>query len=477
MKKVVLIYPKSLDSIEEKAFLPLSLLSISALLKNVNVKIIDQRVDRNWEKELMDNLDKDVVCVGITSMTGPQLKHAIHISKTVKKIINVPVVWGGVHASLLPKQTLDNEFVDIIVIDEGDITFPELVNHLIDKKGLDDINGIAYKKNGSIIFTAQRESLDMGHLSKIPYHLINNINPYIGVKSEKIYKRSLPMQTSRGCPHRCEFCYNTTFNKKKWRAKDSDRVIAEINELVEKYNINGIFLLDDNFFADLKRVKGIFKRIKDLPVELYNLTCRVDTFSRFDDELVGLMEEIGVQSIYLGVESGSEDILKKLNKDISIEQVFISNEKIKKTNIKPIYSFMIGFPFETEGDIRKTLKLIYLLKRQNKSAIFGVNIFNPYPSNIMKECIDKGFVDPQKTEDWASDWRNVKLPWVSERQMDKFRKIAFSVELLYDPLTFKNIGKRFFSSFLLSLSLFRIKHNLFYFYFEDKLLKFYRNIK
>lgn len=477
MKKVVLIYPKLLDSIEEKAFLPLSLLSISALLKNINVKIIDQRVDKNWEEELLNNLDKDVVCVGITSMTGPQLKHAIHISKIVKKIINAPVVWGGVHASLLPKQTLDNEFVDIIVIDEGDITFPELINHLIDKKELDNIKGIAYKKNGDIIFTSQRESLKMGLLPKIPYNLINNIDTYIGVKSEKIYKRSLPMQTSRGCTHRCAFCYNAAFNKKKWRGKDLDRVIAEINELVAKYDINGIFLIDDNFFADLKRVKEIFGRIKGLSIELYNLTCRVDTFSRFDDELVSLMGEIGVQSIFLGVESGSEDILKKLYKNISIEQVFISNEKLKKTNIKPVYSFMMGFPFETESDIKKTLRLIYLLKRQNKSAIFGVNIFNPYPSNIMKECIDKGFVYPQKTEEWASDWKNAKLPWVSQRQMDNFRKIACSVDLLYDPSVFKSIGKRFFSSFLLSLSLLRIKHNFFNFYFEDKLLKFYRKYK
>lgn len=474
MKKVILIYPKLIDNIEEKAFLPLSLLSISALLKNVNVKIIDQRVDKNWEKELLDNLDKDVVCVGITSMTGPQIKHAIHISKTVKGIINAPVVWGGVHASLLPEQTLNNEFIDIIVIGEGDITFPELVNHLIDEKDLNDINGIAYKKNGAIIFTAQRESPNIRLLPAIPYHLINNINKHIGAPSEKLYKRSLAMQTSRGCPHRCTFCYNTSFNKRKWRAKDPDRVIAEINELVERYNINGIYLMDDNFFADLKRAKEIFKRMKNSSIVLYYLSCRADTFSHFDDELLNSMEESGVQQIFLGIESGSEDILKRLKKDISIEQILTSAEKLKNRNIAPVYSFIISFPFEAESDRRKTLELIYLLKRQNRSARFGVNIFNPYPSDIVTDCIDKGFVYPQKTEDWASDWKNIILPWASERQMDKFRKIAFSVNLLnIDSAVFKSIGKRIFSSFLWGLSLFRIKHNFFNFYFEDKLLKFY----
>ncbi|MFA6129487.1 MAG: radical SAM protein [Candidatus Omnitrophota bacterium] len=477
MKKVVLIYPRVLDNIEEKTFLPLSLLSIAALLKNVEVKIIDQRINKDWEKDLIGSLDKDVVCVGITSMTGPQLKQAIDISETVKKTISAPVIWGGVHASLLPEQTLANEFVDIVVIDEGDITFPELVNCLIDKKELDSVNGIAYKKNGAVIFTAPREPLSMEALPEIPYHFIGDITPYIGVNDETIYKRTLPIQTSRGCPYRCAFCYNTTFNKKKWKAKDSRRVIKEINELVEKYNINGVFLIDDNFFADLKRVKEIFAKIKDMSIVLHNLTCRIDTFFRFDDELIGLMREVGVQSIYLGVESGSPAVLKRLNKDINIEQVLISSDKFRNTSIKPVYSFMIGFPFETENDIRKTFKLIYLLKKRNKSAVFGLNIFNPYPSNIMKECTGKGFISPEKTEGWANDWRHIKLPWISQRQMDRFKKAAFSVDLLYDPSVFKSAGKRLLTSLLLNLSLFRIKHNFFSLYFEERSLRFFKDLK
>ena len=477
MKKVILIYPRLQDTIEEKAFLPLSLLCIAAPLKDINVKIIDQRVDQDWEKELLDSLNEDVVCVGINSMTGPQLKPAIDISKTVKKKINVPVVWGGVHASLLPRQTLENEFVDIVVIDEGDLTFHELVNCLINNKNLASVRGIGYKQNNSIIFTDQRELLDMDSLFPVPYSLVKDIDRYIGIKNEELYKRSLPLQTSRGCPYRCVFCYNAAFNKKRWRAKDSAKVIAEINEIVEKYKINGLFLLDDNFFVDFKRAKEIFRGIKKLPVELYNLTVRADTFSRFDDELIGLMDEIGVKSIYIGVESGSEEILKKLNKDITLDEVFISNQKIKKTKIKPVYSFMVGFPFEKESDRRKTLKLIYLLKKQNKSALFGFNILNPYPSNIMQDCIKRGFNYPEKTEDWASDLSNVQLPWISCRQMKKFRRIAFSISLLYDPSDFKNPGKKLFANFLLTLSLFRIKFNFFSLYFEDKLFSLYRRLK
>lgn len=477
MKKVILIYPKLQDSIEEKAFLPLSLLCVAAPLKNIDVRIIDQRVDPDWERQLLDNLDEDVVCVGINSMTGPQLKSAIDIAKTVKSKINAPVVWGGVHASLLPKQTVENKFVDIVVIDEGDITFAELLDCLINKRDLGSVKGIVYKKGDSAVFTGQRELVDMDMLPNIPYHLVKSMDSYIGVKNEELYKRSLPFQTSRGCPHRCIFCYNAAFNKKRWRAKEAAKVIDEIKEITEKYKINGLFLLDDNFFVDFKRAKEIFRGIKHLPVELHNLTVRADTFSRFDDELIGLMGEIGVKSIYVGVESGSEEILKRLKKDITLEQVFAANRKLKKTKIKPVYSFMVGFPFENESERRKTLRLIYLLKKQNKSALFGFNILNPYPSNIMKDCIDKGFIYPQKTEDWASDWRNVQLPWLTEKQMARFRKIAFSVGLLYVPSDFKTVAKRFFSSFLLGLSMIRIKYNFFNFYFEDKLLESYRKMK
>lgn len=144
----------------------------------------------------------------------------------------------------------------------------------------------------------------------------------------------------------------------------------------------------------MKKVLLIYPRLADsieekalLPLSLLYISALLKDVN--DDDFLGLMEEVNVQTIFVGVESGSEDILKRLKKDITIEQVFISSEKLKNTNIKPTYSFMIGYPFETEDDRRKTLRLIYLLKKQKRSAIFGVNIFNPYPSNIMKECIDK----------------------------------------------------------------------------------------
>lgn len=473
MKKVILIYPKSEDKPKKSAVLPLGLLCIAANVKNVEVKIIDQRIEGNWECVLRDSLDEDVVCVGITSMTGFQLNYAIEISKIVKRLSDIPVVWGGIHASLLPEQTIENDFVDIVVIGEGDITFAELVGHLIEKRDLESVEGIVYKRNGYIVFTTPRELMNLSQLSDIPYDLIN-MEDYIYNLSSTANERIVAIQTSRGCPYQCTFCYNTTFNKNKWRSMDTEKVVSSIRKLKEKYKITGIFLLDDNFFAYQKRAKEILRRSKEFNVEFLNLNCRADTLSRFDDELLEIMEDIGVRSFYSGIESGSKKILKKLKKDIQLEQVITANEKLNNTSIQPTYSFMIGFPFETSEDVKDTLHFICRLKRQNSSSIFGLNVFNPYPSKIIEECIEKGFVYPRKTEEWARKWENVYLPWINEKQRKKTKKMTYSVDLLGTPMESKNAIVKIIFSFFLSLTFFRLKYGFWGFYFERVVLDFYR---
>jgi|ETNmetMinimDraft_2_1059921.scaffolds.fasta_scaffold112664_1 radical SAM superfamily enzyme YgiQ (UPF0313 family) len=210
MMKVLLVNPKSEYTFKEENQLPLPLLYIAAKLEGVvDVKIIDQQLG-NWENELTNNLDQDVLCVGVTSMTGPQLKQAIRISKMVKSK-GIPVIWGGIHASLTTEQTLLNDFVDIVVIGEGDLTFPEVVSQLLGNKELDKVNGIAYKKDGKVRFTSQRNQIDMDALPEVPYHLVD-MSKYFLHPTSNPTERVLPIQTSRGCPYNCKFCYNLLFN-------------------------------------------------------------------------------------------------------------------------------------------------------------------------------------------------------------------------------------------------------------------------
>ena len=176
-KRVVLVYPHIIEGWQARPrmAMPMSLLCIATPVMNAgyDVKIIDQRVEPRWESILRQELQKDPLCVGVSSMTGPQLRHALDISKMVKEYGNSPVIWGGTHASLLPDQTLKNENIDIVVQGEGEETFPELVEALDGKRPLSTVKGIWYKENGHIKNTGMRPFIDLNKQPPLPYHLID----------------------------------------------------------------------------------------------------------------------------------------------------------------------------------------------------------------------------------------------------------------------------------------------------------------
>ena len=152
-KRVLLVYPHIIKGwqAQPRVEIPMGLLCIATAVvqEGYDVKIIDQRIEPRWRSMLERELREDPICVGISSMTGPQLRYALEISKIVKDYGNVPVVWGGIHPTILPDQTLRNEFIDFIVQGEGEETFLELVQALEGKKPLGTVKGICYKDHHS----------------------------------------------------------------------------------------------------------------------------------------------------------------------------------------------------------------------------------------------------------------------------------------------------------------------------------------
>ena len=236
MSDVILFFPKS----EEKdiVLLPASVLMVAAPLVKAGykVKIIDQRVDKNWKQTLLEEAAKDPLVFGVSALTGAQILNGLEASKLVKACSSVPVLWGGVHPSLLPKQTLENKYIDFVVVGEGEETLLELIKALETKSPLKKIKGLGYKDNGKIFLSPQREFIDLDKLPEIPYHLIN-IENYIEKKSFATGRigRDMAFYTSRGCPHRCGFCYNKEFNKQGWRGKSSEKVVGDMKKLIQDY--------------------------------------------------------------------------------------------------------------------------------------------------------------------------------------------------------------------------------------------------
>ena len=164
-----------------------------------------------------------------------------------------PIVWGGVHPTLLPEQTASNGYVDVVVRGEGELIVKDLANALASHKPLDNVLGITYRSGRVIKSNPDGKVIDLDAIPvDLPYDLLK-MKRYPSVKSGRFH-----IQTSRGCPHRCGFCYNSLFNKNKWRAKSAERVLDEIEYILEKFpQVKIIDPIDDNFFVDEDRVKQI----------------------------------------------------------------------------------------------------------------------------------------------------------------------------------------------------------------------------
>jgi len=411
-KNIVLFHPAMRlgEETQNRTSIPLGVLAVATPLDlaGYEVKIIDQDIEDGWKDILVSELKKNPICVGVSTKT---------------------VVWGGVHCSLLPEQTLQNENVDIVVQGEGEETFFELVKALEQGNPLSRIKGIWYKEDGEIKRTKTRPFVDLNEQPTPSYHLVD-VNRYL----MKVFGVDhVRFSSSRGCPFRCGFCYNTVFNKRTWRGLTPERTVEEIGKIRSKYGVRGIQFTDDLFFTDIGRVKEIVQEVVDnrLDVVFTKLDIHGHQLSKLDDDFLALLEKAGCKMLVVGVESGSQRILDLINKDINVSDVIDLNKRMKKFSIIPKFSFMMGFPTETVEDISKTISLILRLLDDNKEAMKDINVYTPYPGTELFELsVKNGLVPPDRLEDWMSfNWRTINrrnTPWVTKEREKLLRMLHCS---------------------------------------------------
>lgn len=430
-KSVVLIYPNLITGCmsNPKVQIPMGLLCVATPVSRAGykVKIIDQRIQPQWQSLLRQELEQDPVCIGITSMTGPQLQPALEISRMAKEYGNVPVVWGGVHPSLLPEQTLENEYIDIVIQGEGEETFLELVQALEGKRPLNNVKGIWYKENGRTRHTGIRHFIDLNQQPPLSYHLI---------EPRKYFRTMFNVEhlnffTSRGCPYPCTFCFNTVFNKRSWRAMDPDIVVQRIKDFVLKYKVRGLTFTDINFFTDMDRGRNILKGIirENLNIIISKISIRVDTLSKMDKDDFVLLERVGCRRLTIGVESGSERILHLLKKPIDLPQLLKINSNMRQYSLVPSYLFMMGIPTETKDDLAESVSLAIKLLDENPNVVNIFSIFTPYPGTELFDIAVKHGLDvPQQIKEWIPfNYRNYtqNTHWLSKEMLKIIEMIDF----------------------------------------------------
>ena len=323
--------------------------------------------------------------VGITVMTA-KYASAMKVSQIAKSVNErIRVVWGGPHPTICTKEVIGEPSVDFVVSGEGEKTLEELLAQL--KRGSDDfgkIRGLAYKKNGIAQVNAPRElvqSLD----ELTPPDRENMVYP------ERYFADSFSnMITSRGCPFLCGYCSAKSIWTRKTRYRSIDSVISEIRGIKSKFGSKNFYFWDDSFTVNRNRAIDICNRLIGESLHIsWGCTTRVDLL---DEEVLHLMKKAGCDYISIGVESGSEHILKIIEKDITVQQVKKAVEMIKKSKIAFEAFFIIGFPDETKPDIEKTFQLM----KEMEGGTVCFSVFTPYPGSAQFDTAKRYGLIPEK---------------------------------------------------------------------------------
>lgn len=460
-KKVVLFFPAPFPYRRPWKGVPLSLLAISRVLdkEKYEVKIISRFLNDNPEKEILAEA-KDGLCLGITAMTGFQIYDGLKMAMLVKRANpDLPIIWGGWHPSILPKQTLKNKYVDIVVRGQGDWTFPELVSCLEKSLDLEKVAGIGYKKNNKIIFTNERPLQDINNLPPLPYHLVDVEKCIIGTEYGQ---RTLPYISSYGCPFHCGFCVEQIVNRGHWIGLEAEKVVSEWEELVKKYKVDSIAVYDSNFFVDKKRVYDICAGLlkKRIKIKWGNANGRIPQLVKYEPEIWEVMKKSGCSMILTGAESGSQIALDLIKKDMKVDEIIQFTKLCQKYQIKILFSFLVGLPWSNKPlenskfvkeEYKTTLSLIDKLLRICKNNRFTYYLFLPYPgAPLFNRAVKLGLKTPFTLNGWSTYLISpedafktvVKQKWIPLKQAKEVAMLTQYVFGLIDPTYYQVLRSR-----------------------------------
>lgn len=398
----------------------------SVLREKHDVKLLDLRVSDfseaylNWA---------DYMCL---SAGTPQLDHALEISQTAKEN-GLTTIWGGLHGTILKDQTIAHPLVDIIVRDQGEATISDLIETLENGSSLSAVDGISWKNNGVAIHNKPRIQPKLSTLPDPAFDLVN-LKKYLN-KDRHLGDRVIDVNSSRGCPHRCAFCYITSiYRPGYWDGFPPERIVSWIEHLDEKCNITGFKFQDDEFFVRKTWVEEICKLLIERGHDYkWSTSARIDYTYRWGDDFLALISKAGCRRVQLGIESGSQRILDLMKKDIKVEQIMPAIEKIKKHGIAGMCNFMIGLPTETKSDIYATWKIMNQIKKVDPNSITrALHMFTPYPGTELYDfCLRMGWKQPETLEDWSKidlERDIYDYPWIPEERKEFIRVLLLAMD-------------------------------------------------
>ncbi len=355
---------------------PLGLLSIGTYLKQHGheIKIYDRCVDKTKLQKVLRDFKPEIVGVSVMSSRG--LKDAIKVSEAVRRS-GCPVVWGGQLPSMQTELVLKSGYVDMVSFGEGEETWLELVSCMEKNRDYSDIKGLAYRDGDTIKRNECRPFSDLRDMPVSDWSLLDvpkYMQSYLGCN------RMMYIYSSKGCPCRCAFCSNVNFHKSTHRKRPNEYVIAEIKYLIDNFGLDGVFFSDELWCLKKSDMQDFCNRIHENKLDFHwGVQLRI---GMFDEDDYRTMYEAGCRWIFFGVESGSDEMLKAIHKNIDKEAIKPTMDVLREIGITSICSFIIGFPDETAEQLKDTVELI----EKTNSNLTPIYHFTPLPGT---ELYDK----------------------------------------------------------------------------------------
>lgn len=434
-----MLFPPGANLVVE--YPPLGLGYIASVLEQAeyNVKILDallERKDGNSTLQEIEACNPDII--GITVFTPLYLQAKEVIKKTREKFPQIITIVGGPRATVLPKETLEDIGVDYLVIGEGELTVLELVRGIENGQDPGEIKGIAFLDKGEVRLTPRRDFIS--DLDDIPFparHLmpIRRYGEGIGAK----IKPCTTILTSRGGPFNCSFCCNASLWHRKYRQRSPRNVVREMVEVYNKFRIRNIYFPDDLFTANMTWVREICSEIANTSINFkWRCLARVDTLDR---EILKIMRDSGCYAIEVGVESGSELILKNMNKNITIPQAIQILPQARKLDFDTHVFFMLGYIGETEDTIRMTIDLAQKLNPEHISF----SIATPIPgTDFYKEATEKKLIVDENWQDYDYNKNAVsRTETLSSQDLLRWQDKAYTEFYLRTEYLWQNVIMKF----------------------------------
>ncbi len=429
-KKIVFFFPAFAST---EATAPLGLLAVATplLRSGYQVTIIDSTITPNFRQRVLDEV-KDALCLGVSLVTGPMIRETVEISRAVKEWNkDFPVILGGWHPSLLPVQTLEADFVDIVVRGQGETTMLEVVQHLEDGASLDGIPGVGFKRNGRLIFNPERPLQPLVQMPPKAYHLAD-FDAY-----ERICGRRWAMYiSSLACPFNCSYCTNAGVYGRQWNGLPAEQVVEETFDLSTRYRLEMLWVVDDNFLVDLDRALKIAEGLVRAGARFqWSIQATTNLTARLSEDELRLLRRAGLHQICQGVDSASPKILELMNKTFQdFDSIYQSAERCLKVGIRPSFNIIFAYPGEGNSERRQTVAFIMDVCRRFPGAEFWTNIFTPYPgSPIMHQAQENGIEVPGSLEGWADYFpRYTVLPWLKGKAHQRVQVMRDYLRMAFD---------------------------------------------